>query len=273
MRQLVPASLVYDLTNGATPAGDHSHRVNFQVLSVNLEFVIEVPDSTQISDLALFIRMWIMHPLVSYARLSKFEHLYGQVQLARMGLALKSAPRSRLNDNLTVGQLQAGECLVALVDVQWLAAMELCQDQIKARLTLTWQETPRDLDLHLVPLAAADDSAHVSFANPGTLESAPWARLNVDIRTGFGPEVISISGRAKGAFLVLAHNYSGEIPLRSSRASLIIEIGGRLQRFDCPCTGDGDVWKICVVDCTTSTVESINLIVYDLPHRAFPRRP
>jgi hypothetical protein len=73
-----------------------------------------------------------------------------------------------------------------------------------ATMRLTWGEFPRDIDSHL----RTPDGAHVFYAAKGTLTAAPFASLDVDDVTGFGPEVTTIRRPKAGIYRFYLHNFS-----------------------------------------------------------------
>lgn len=73
-----------------------------------------------------------------------------------------------------------------------------------ATMRLTWGEFPRDIDSHL----HTPDGAHVYYAAKGSLSVAPFASLDVDDVTGFGPEVTTIRRPKVGIYRFYLHNYS-----------------------------------------------------------------
>jgi hypothetical protein len=71
-------------------------------------------------------------------------------------------------------------------------------------IRLTWGTTPLDLDSHLyVP-----NGYHVFFSNQGSLVSSPYADLDLDDTTSFGPENITVVKRMKGTYQYFVHNWS-----------------------------------------------------------------
>lgn len=71
-------------------------------------------------------------------------------------------------------------------------------------IKLTWGALPPDLDSHLfVP-----NGGHVYYVNRGSLTAAPYAALDVDDTTGFGPEVITITRLYPGTYRYAVYNYS-----------------------------------------------------------------
>ena len=72
-------------------------------------------------------------------------------------------------------------------------------------IRLSWGEQPSDLDSHLyIP-----NGNHVYYASQGSLEISPYADLDLDDVTGFGPENITVVRRMKGTYQYFVHNFSG----------------------------------------------------------------
>lgn len=72
-------------------------------------------------------------------------------------------------------------------------------------IKLTWGAQPLDLDSHLY----TPNGTHVYFGTKGTLASLPFASLDVDDVTSFGPEVVTIVRPMQGTYQYLVHNFSG----------------------------------------------------------------
>ena len=72
-------------------------------------------------------------------------------------------------------------------------------------MKLTWGAAPADLDSHLF----TPTGAHVYFADRGNLAAAPYAALDVDDVTGFGPEVVTITRLYPGVYRYAIYNFSG----------------------------------------------------------------
>ena len=71
-------------------------------------------------------------------------------------------------------------------------------------IRLSWGELPSDLDSHLyIP-----NGNHVFYAAQGSLESSPYADLDLDDVTGFGPENITVVRLMKGTYQYFVHNFS-----------------------------------------------------------------
>jgi hypothetical protein len=264
MVQLLPATFIYENDDWDRAAGENTV-VTFYFAAVNLEYRIQgVPLATSVGRLARFIREYIVRPLVSFFRLAPFQyHLLGLIQLRNMGLVRKKAPWERLDATISVSdlRLEQDDALMALVDVQAVAAREVSRRQeteSKARVTLSWGKEPRDLDLHVV-----SSRYHVYYGARGNFSSPPWMVLDIDIRNGFGPEVVSIEKRASDPIWIIVENYSEEVPLSRSDAKVVVELPNRVVEFACPREGSGRYWRVGRVDCATDQVEPIGGLTND----------
>lgn len=131
------------------------------------------------------------------------------------------------------------------------------------KLTLTWRESPRDLDLYL-KISAIEGEIIVSYGQRGNLDSFPWASLNADIRTGFGPEIITIERLLKGKYYGAVHNCSSEVNLGGCEAEIEVAFDSMKRLLRCPSEGNGRWWLIFVLDTATGGIEYVNQIT-DVP--------
>lgn len=113
-------------------------------------------------------------------------------------------------------------------------------------ITLSWGETPTDLDSH----GWTPDGTEVYFAAKGTVEAFPFMELDVDDITSFGPEQISISQLLPGATSYAVHNYSdrceeNNVNLAASGATVqVVRDGEELATFTVPTDGVGVWWDV-----------------------------
>jgi hypothetical protein len=75
------------------------------------------------------------------------------------------------------------------------------------RIVLTWGSTPTDLDSHLTGPTLGEDRFHVYWLEPGSVNTGPFAALDVDDITSFGPETITIYQRREGTYRYTVHDY------------------------------------------------------------------
>ena len=71
-------------------------------------------------------------------------------------------------------------------------------------IKLTWGRSPSDVDSHLF----TPNGDHVYFASEGSLEAAPYASLDVDDMSSYGPEVITVRRLMVGTYRYAVKNYS-----------------------------------------------------------------
>ncbi|WLH35017.1 DUF2135 domain-containing protein [Pseudomonas sp. FP2196] len=72
----------------------------------------------------------------------------------------------------------------------------------KLRVLLAWDSDGTDLDLHLV----TPDGAHIWYGNR---TAANGAALDVDVTTGYGPEIFAMPAPIKGQYLVYVNYFGG----------------------------------------------------------------
>ncbi len=104
-------------------------------------------------------------------------------------------------------------------------------------IKLTWGAQPLDLDSHLfVP-----NGSHVFFSERGSLTAAPFAGLDVDDVTGFGPEVVTVTRLYPGTYRYAVYNYSGSFSpgMTASPARVELTRGGFTTVY-APPAGEGN---------------------------------
>lgn len=113
------------------------------------------------------------------------------------------------------------------------------------RIVLNWGAEPSDLDSHL-----AYPNNHIYFSNQTGLESM----LDVDDRTSYGPETITINRKHDGERYVYAvHNFSDRSEPRSeqlskSGAKVFVYVGQTLiKTYYAPANVRGNLWTVFAV--------------------------
>jgi len=101
------------------------------------------------------------------------------------------------------------------------------------QITLTWGVSPSDLDSHLA--ANIDGTFHVYYINKGSLTSEPYANLDTDDTTSYGPEVTSIGRLRAGTYRYSVRHFAGTGTIETSGAvvNAVIE-GVGIYRFTPP---------------------------------------
>ncbi|AZZ78529.1 hypothetical protein CCX46_26440 [Pseudomonas sp. RU47] len=107
----------------------------------------------------------------------------------------------------------------------------------KLRVLLAWDSDGTDLDLHLV----TPDGAHIWYGNRS---AANGAALDVDVTTGYGPEIFAMPAPIKGQYLVYVNYYGGGYrgdedggdeavqPLTTAQVTVITEEGAPSEKME-----------------------------------------
>jgi uncharacterized protein YfaP (DUF2135 family) len=121
-------------------------------------------------------------------------------------------------------------------------------------IVLTWGAQPTDLDSHLSGPDRSGGRFHVYYNAPQQPQPSPYASLDVDDTTGFGPETITIrrdptTGQfVPGEYHYWVHNFSTTPEFNVSAAHVTISKGGQqLAAFDVAnASGDPslDIWRV-----------------------------
>lgn len=136
------------------------------------------------------------------------------------------------------------------------------------QLTLTWGENPGDLDSHLWTPTIEGSSYHIYYASRGNGTAAPYADLDVDDVTSYGPEHITIYTEFPGTYTYAIYHYSGSGDISSSGAEIgILKPDGTVQLFNVPSAAASANWwwHVCTIDGTTGVITPVNIISADPP--------
>ena len=118
-------------------------------------------------------------------------------------------------------------------------------------ITLTWEENPRDVDIHVQGYTEWGSNFHVYYRDMEYYGSVVTCELDYDDRYSYGPEHITLSAPDAGSYYFYLHKYTGSGTLASSGAKVTIEQGNRLIAvFHIPTDlGSSDYWNVfCIKD-------------------------
>ena len=104
-------------------------------------------------------------------------------------------------------------------------------------MKLTWGAQPSDLDSYLI----TPSGSTVFYSSKGSLTSAPFANLDVDDTTAFGPEVVTIARLMVGTYKYAVNNYSGQSSGQIGASSARVELSltdRPVELFVPPSTGE-----------------------------------
>lgn len=135
-----------------------------------------------------------------------------------------------------------------------------------ALCTLTWDERPRDLDLHLYTprIPTQEDPAwEVYFGATGSATAPPFAELDADDTSGFGPENISIYRNFPGDYILAVENFCCSDTLSRSGARVrIVAAGGATSSLvlAAPATDTREWWIVARISGSTGAVTAIDTL-------------
>jgi hypothetical protein len=157
------------------------------------------------------------------------------VPMKRGGQAVISAnsPRSSNSASISAGQSAADFTLTPC----------LIMPTSGMTIRLTWGPGPADLDSHL----KSPNNVHVYYASRGSLTGAPFAGLDIDDVTSFGPEVVTITRLTQGLSEYFVHNFSGTFSpgQTGSPARVEVRVGSQIRLYR-PAAGEAanDYWRV-----------------------------
>ena len=117
------------------------------------------------------------------------------------------------------------------------------------RIVLTWGASPSDLDSHLTGPNSDATRFHVYYASRGNFVSAPFAGLDVDDVSAYGPETISITQMNSGNFRYSVHDFTNRNSASSTALSTsgakvqVYTSAGLYATFSVP-PGAGNLWTV-----------------------------
>jgi putative cell wall-binding protein len=130
------------------------------------------------------------------------------------------------------------------------------------RVVLTWDDNPSDLDSHL--WLPASQPWHIFYGARGSLDACPFANLDIDDTSGFGPETITVGQAVPGVYRYAVHNFSGGETLSQSNAIVqVFDSVGLVATFEVPQNGTSaeTYWHVFDVDVGAATLTPFNRLV------------
>ena len=148
------------------------------------------------------------------------------------------------------------------------------------RIVLTWGETPRDLDSHLVGPGVDGIRFHVYYAQrnyyqDGTYDSSDSLNavdLDYDDKTSYGPEITTIHTLTPGTYYFYVHDFSNgssssSTEMANSGATVKIYRGSSntlVGSYTVDSSSSGTYWNVCELNISDSGTVMIKIInTYD----------
>jgi len=118
------------------------------------------------------------------------------------------------------------------------------------RIILTWGSSPSDLDAHFTGPTTSGSRFHIYFSNK--TPSGALTNLDVDDRSSYGPETVTITSLVDGTYRYSVHNFSNQTTSGGSGIASsppakveIYNHSGLMQSFIAPpFTGNGNTWRV-----------------------------
>ncbi|MCQ2514610.1 MAG: carboxypeptidase regulatory-like domain-containing protein [Ruminococcus sp.] len=118
------------------------------------------------------------------------------------------------------------------------------------RIVLTWGENPCDVDSHVYGPLTNGDHFHVYYNNKYAYDgNTEVCNLDVDDVTSYGPETITLTPHADGAYYYYIYKYSGYGYLSTSNSQINVYQGSTLiKTFNVPVNqGNSDFWNVFAI--------------------------
>lgn len=131
------------------------------------------------------------------------------------------------------------------------------------RVVLTWSSTPRDLDSHISGPLSTGDRFHVYYRNMSASDNGEIvAKLDLDDRSSYGPETITLKKTQAGVYKYAVHDYTNS----SSTSSTALSMSGAkvelyrgntlIATYNVPINTTGTVWNVFEIE--GDTIRTIN---------------
>lgn len=124
---------------------------------------------------------------------------------------------------------------------------DIVLDAPQIQITLIWGLNPSDLDSHLTARLEGNFTFHVYYNDEGSLIEEPYANLDTDDTTGYGPEIVSISTLRAGTYRYAVRHFAGQENISTSGAEVSLLLPGLgIYRFT-PSAGQAagtDIWRV-----------------------------
>jgi hypothetical protein len=138
------------------------------------------------------------------------------------------------------------------------------------RFILTWGQDPADLDSHLWVPTGVETYMPVDYIHDGYLDQPPYAQLDIDDTSSYGPETITIRKHPietrtedfyAGEYIYAVHHWSGDSNIPNSGAQVRIYRGNVLVRTLNAPQGeayDDWYWYVGRLNCRTGAWTLVN---------------
>lgn len=142
--------------------------------------------------------------------------------------------------------------VVAGTTVEQAIALTVVRPGGEITIVMTWGGQPADLDAHLSGPNRSGGRFHLYYADRSAPSPSPYASLDVDDVSSFGPETITIrrdpttGSFVPGEYRYWVHNFSTTPEFDVSNGRVTVNSGGnQLESFSVPGGAAGlDIWRV-----------------------------
>lgn len=178
------------------------------------------------------------------------------IQIKALASAIISAKTATAQSNsVTVMGGAAGTTCTAMTSDLLISASAAGSATIK----LTWGANPQDLDSHLTGPNPDGTRFHIYYGLKGSLTVPPFANLDVDNTTGFGPEVITINTFTPGVYRYTVDHYSGSSTIAASPARVELSLNGVTSVFTPPSCATTRDWVVMELTASSAGVTKMTI--------------
>jgi hypothetical protein len=271
MKELIPPNLRYNDDDWSFNSSEKKITIKFEIQSLNLLYLIEIPENCTIKRLLRFLREHVVRPLVLYSRISPFSLPFEKYNLDTMRLTLKYQPFSVLHNDLLINEvgLSPEDIFIVKADMEMVYLQIQNHNAELGKIILTWGNTPSTLRSFFEVLQKGW-LVNIFDDHPGRLDELPFAEIKKKVIDGFGCEIVSFKLLSNGFYRLSVENVSKEISLSCSNAKIEVIFGEERYEFYCPPNGDGNWWHVFNIDAEKRRIFPINNIANDHPFIILP---
>lgn len=137
-----------------------------------------------------------------------------------------------------------------------------------ARMVLTWGSSPSDMDSHLRVPKLGDPNSFDEVSYRDKAPAGADARLDVDDKSGYGPETITVDSMHPGVYCYTVSRYSSTPKTYTGAKVKLYLSDGSTKEFqveDAGSSSDMKFWVVFKIDTTSgqTNVQTINKLVTD----------
>ncbi len=138
------------------------------------------------------------------------------------------------------------------------------------RLVANWGLQPADLDAHLFTPAIDGNIYHINYQDTyrNRPDAPPYATLDYDVSTSYGPETITLSRVEEGTYRYFLQKYNADAVGSLAGSEAVVKLytaTGLFGTRKVPTGGTESVWHVCDIDGLTGVVTWVDQLLVQPP--------